>query len=365
MFSYIKFNLLTAKFIMKVLSIIIFSIMLTANLDAQNEKVDDLFSEYAEAKCPGASVLISQNGKIVFEKTYGFANLEERKLVEAKTNFRLASVTKQFTATSILILVQRGLLTLETTLTDIWEDFPEYGNTITIKFLLNHTSGLIDYEDSVPDTSTVQVKDVDVMRMMYGQRNTYFKPGTQFKYSNTGYALLAMIVERIGKKRFSQFLEENIFKPLQMKTTIAHEEGISIVENRAYGYSRRDSVWIREDQSITSAVLGDGGIYSNAEDLFKWEQSLSTNNILADSLKNEAVVRTILTNGEKIDYGYGWYLKKYKGNEVVYHTGSTQGFRNVIYRVPSRKFTVIILTNRNEGEPEKIADHIFALYNKD
>ena len=174
-----------------------------------------------------------------------------------------------------------------------------------------------------------------------------------------------MIVEKISGETFAEFLKENIFIPLKMENTVAHEEGISVVENRAYGYSRTDSGWIREDQSITSAVLGDGGIYSNVEDLYKWDQSLYTNKILFDTLRNEAMARTILTGGEKMDYGYGWYIKKYKGNEVVYHTGSTQGFRNVIYRVPSRKFTVIILTNRNEGEPEKIADHIFALYNKD
>jgi CubicO group peptidase (beta-lactamase class C family) len=350
---------------MKVLSTIIFCTMILANLDAQTEGIDNLFFDYSAGESPGASVLVSMDGKIVFKKSCGFANLEKDTRIEPGTNFRLASVTKQFTATSMLILIQKALLKLDTKLTDIFENFPDYGKKITIKHLLNHTSGLIDYEDLISDAATIQVKDADVLSMMFAQSDNYFEPGTQFKYSNTGYALLAMIVEKISGKSFAQLLDENIFKPLEMKNTVAYEEGISVVNNRAYGYERSGSNWIRKDQSITSAVLGDGGIYSNTEDLFKWDEALYTNKILADDLRNEAMTRTVLDNGEEIDYGYGWHLKTYKGNEIVYHTGSTQGFRNVNYRVPSKRFTVIILTNRNEGEPEKIADQIFDLYYKE
>ncbi len=351
------------KFVMKNLSIIVLSLMFSYNLNAQTEEVNNLFADYF-GLCPGISVLICKDGKIVFEKSFGYANLEEQTKASSETNYRLASVTKQFTATSILLLVQRGLLTLDTKLTDIFFEFPTYGSRITIKYLLNHISGLIDYEDLIPDTTAVQVKDSDVLKMMYEQNKTYFEPGTQFKYSNTGYALLAMAVEKISRRKFSQFLNKNIFIPLKMENTVAYEDGISFVNSRAYGYSRSDSNWVRRDQSITSAVLGDGGIYSSVEDLFKWEQSLYTNKILSDEFRKQAISRTILNNGEKIDYGYGWHLKTYKGEEIVYHTGSTQGFRNVIYRVPSKKFSIIILTNRNEGEPEKIADKIFEIFMK-
>ncbi len=346
---------------MKPTLIIILSIILIMNSKPQTEEIDLLFSDYNQNQCSGASVLISISGQIVFERSYGFANLEDKIEVEPKTNFRLASVTKQFTAAAILILVQKGFFTTNTKLTDVFEDFPDYGNKITIKNLLNHTSGLIDYEDLIQDTATFQVKDADVLRMMYGVDSTYFEPGTQFKYSNTGYALLAMIIEKISGKSFAQFLDENIFKPLGMNNTVAHEEGKSVIEHRAFGYERTDSGWIKKDQSITSAVLGDGGIYSNVEDLFKWEQSLYTSKILSDDFRNQATTRVRLNNGEEVDYGCGWHLKLYKGEVIVYHTGSTQGFRNVIYRVPSKNFCVIILTNRNEGEPEKIADNIFEM----
>src|SRR4030066_2344127 len=204
---------------MRILSTIIFIIMSLVNLNAQIEEVEDLFSDYRAGESPGASVLVAMNGKIVFVKTYGYANLEEKIFVETKTNFRLASVTKQFTAAAVLILVQRELLNLETKLTDIFTDFPAYGNKITIKHLLTHTSGLIDYEDLIPDTATIQVKDAGVLKFMLNQHGTYFEPGTQYKYSNTGYALLAMIIEKISGQKYSQFLKENIFKPLQMNNT--------------------------------------------------------------------------------------------------------------------------------------------------
>ncbi len=165
---------------MKYLSSIILYFMLSTNSSAQSERIDSLFSEYS-GNCPGASVLISENGKIVFKKSYGYANLEDKNKAEPITNFRLASVTKEFTAASILILVQEKLLGLDARLTEIFPEFPEYGEKITIKNLLTHTSGLIDYEDLIPDTATIQVKDKDVLKMMEGIDSTYFEPGTQLQ----------------------------------------------------------------------------------------------------------------------------------------------------------------------------------------
>ena len=148
-----------------------------------------------------------------------------------------------------------------------------------------------------------------------------------------------------------------------MNNTVAHVEGKRLVKNRAFGYDSTESGWIRHDQSLTSAVLGDGGIYSNLDDLFKWDQSLYNYDILNKKYRTASMMRGELNNGEPIDYGYGWRLTTYKNNEIVYHTGSTQGFRNIIYRIPSQKLTVIILTNRNtagefvtKGLAEKVVD---------
>ncbi len=155
--------------------------------DKLNLKLDSLFSEY-NVPNPGAAVEIISHGKVIFQKGYGYANLEEKIPINSQTNFRLASVTKQFTATAVLLLIERGKLSFDDKLTDLFPGFPKYGEKITVKNLLNHTSGLIDYEDLIPDTATIQVTDHDVLQSMMKQDSTYFEPGTKWQYSNTGYA---------------------------------------------------------------------------------------------------------------------------------------------------------------------------------
>lgn len=321
-------------------------------------KIDKLFMEYDQSNTPGAAVLIAKAGDVLYKKGFGYANLEGNIPVTPTTYFRLASVSKQFTAACILKLIESNKLKLTTTLTEVFENFPAYGSEITIEHLLNHTSGLIDYEDLIPDTTTIQVKDIDVLSMMKTEKKTYFEPGTEYKYSNSAYALLALIVENISGKRFASFLHDNIFEPLGMGGTVAFEDGISTVPNRAYGYSRNDDGFLRTDQSITSAVLGDGGIYSSIEDLMKWEASLFTEKILKTETIEKATSRKPFKNSKMNDYGYGWFLKKYGDKEVVYHTGDTRGFRTILYRIPAEKILIIILVNRNEGEMEELAEKV-------
>ncbi len=327
----------------------------------KSTKVDSLLSAYA-GNVPGASLLIIHDGEKIYQHAYGMANLEEKIPVAANTNFRLASVTKEFTATAIMLLIERGKLHFNDNLTEIFPGFPSYGKKIKITNLLNHTSGLIDYEDLIPDTATVQVKDRDILQMMMEQDSTYFEPGSEYRYSNSAYCVLAMVVEKISGETFAEFLKENIFAPLGMTNSIAYQKGISTVKNRAYGYSHKDGEFVRDDQSITSAALGDGGIYTSVNDLFKWDQSLYTGKLLPLKMIRESFTRGTLNDGKKIDYGYGWHLKKFLGHEIVYHSGETRGFRNVIYRIPDLKFTVILLTNRNEGDTISLAEKMVSIY---
>jgi len=313
---------------------------------------DRLFRDYTGQRVPGAAVMIIDHGGIIFQKGYGMADLERQIPVSSATNFRLASVSKQFTAMAIMKLVEAGKLTYAKTLTNIFPEFPEYGDKITIEFLLQHRSGLIDYEDLIPDTATVQVRDRDVLRMMMSIDSTYFSPGTEYRYSNSGYAVLAMIVEKITGKRYAKFLEDEIFHPLGMLNTVAYEEGISTVPNRAFGYHVETGSVRFSDQSITSAVLGDGGIYSSLEDLFKWDQALYTEKLVS----SESLERAFTPALE--NYGFGWRIDEYKGHRRLHHTGSTCGFRNVIQRFPDDQFTVIILTNRREPEVADLADKL-------
>jgi CubicO group peptidase (beta-lactamase class C family) len=327
--------------------------------------IDSLFADYDKPGSPGASVAVIENGKTVFSNAYGLADIETGKSASTATNYRLASVTKQFTATAVMILVDRGKLTLDSRLTDVLPGAPAYAHDVKIRNLLDHTSGLVDYEDLLPDSQTVQVLDKDVLALLNKIDSVYFPPGSKYRYSNSGYALLALVVEALSGESFASFLRHNIFEPLGMHRTVAYEKGISTVEERAYGHSKTETGFIQTDQSVTSAVLGDGGIYTSVEDLAKWDQELRECQLISPSLRLQSFTPGTLNDGTPLKYGFGWKIDLYKGIPSVFHTGETRGFRNAILRLPDRQLTIIILTNRNEGEPieiaRKIADLMFTI----
>jgi CubicO group peptidase (beta-lactamase class C family) len=329
-----------------------------ARKEMLSHSVDQLLSEYSALTLPGASIAVIKDGKVFYSKAYGMADLETRTPAATSTNYRLASVTKQFTAMAVLMLIDRGKLTLDSRLTDALPGAPAYLHDVQIRHLLNHTSGIVDYEDLIPESQTVQVLDKDVLSLLRSIDSVYFLPGAKFKYSNSGYSLLALVVESISGQSFAEFLKQNIFAPLGMNHTLAYQQGISIVDNRAYGYSRADTGFVRTDQSVTSAVLGDGGIYSSVDDLFRWAMALEARSLVQPSLLKEAHTPGRLSDGTFTTYGFGWYIEPYKDVPTFYHTGSTRGFRNAILRIPSQHLTIIILTNRNEGEPIEIAHKV-------
>src|SRR5688500_4075932 len=194
-----------------------FTILLFATAAAASTvpaQLDAILKDYGRADAPGASVLVAQDGKVLYRKAFGLANLEERTPITTATNFRLASVTKQFTATAVLLLAERGKLSLEDPLPRFFPVFSRAAHGVKVRHLLGHTSGLLDYEDLIPPGTTVPLKDKDVLDLVGKQDRLYFAPGSQFRYSNTGYALLALIVEKVSGRSFAQFLEENIFNPL-------------------------------------------------------------------------------------------------------------------------------------------------------
>jgi CubicO group peptidase (beta-lactamase class C family) len=326
--------------------------------ELNNVAIDLLLYDYDDGYVPGAALLIVKNNEVLYSKGYGIANLEIGYNISAETNFRLASITKQFTAMSIMILKSRDQLDYTSSLTEIFQNFPPYGSNITIRHLLNHTSGLVDYEELIPQNTTMQVKDVDVLNMMMNLDYTYFTPGTQYQYSNSGFALLAMIVEEVSGNGYAEFLEENIFAPLDMSNSVAFENGISSISNRAFGYSLQGDEFSLDDQSLTSAVLGDGGIYTSLNDMLKWDQSLYTDKLVSLEILNEAFTSGKLSNGVETGYGFGWRLDSYSNRNRVGHTGTTRGFRNVYHRYPIENLSIIILTNRNSGSPIIIANQI-------
>lgn len=340
-------------------------VLFASNIMAEEmgAQIDALFKDFDRHDIPGAVIMVIREGKVIYEKGYGLANVEEKIPCTASTNFRLASVSKQFTAASIMILAERNKLSLDDPITKFFPEFPAYGNEITVRHLLSHRSGLIDYEDVIPEGTTIQLSDENVLNLVRQQSKTYFPPGSDFRYSNSGYALLSLIVEAVSGNRYPEFLKHNIFSPLQMTNTLAYEAGISKVENRAYGYAQENNQFVPSDQSLTSAVLGDGGIYTSVNDLFKWDQALYTDKILTHKMLKEALkVASPATDIPNSGYGFGWYITKHRDTELIFHRGHTCGFTNLIERYPDKKFTVIILTNRRDAEILDLGKKIFDLY---
>ncbi len=331
---------------------------------SQNEKtIDALFSEFNQTNAPGAAVMVIKEGKPVFAKAYGLANLAEKTRCSTNTNFRLASVTKQFTAMSILILAQRGKLTLDDKMTKFFPEFPDYGKEITLRHLLTHQSGLLDYEEVMPANVTIPLSDRDVLWILRQQDHLKCSPGEKFDYSNTGYSFLALIVEIVSGQKFATFLTENIFQPLGMTHSIAYEPGISVVPNRAFGYAKVGGGFEFSDQSTTSAVLGDGGIYSSLTDLYKWDQALSTEKLVSRKMLQEAfTAHSAKSDIEGSGYGYGWYVAKHRGSDRIWHYGSTCGFSTELDRFPEKQLTVIILINRRNAKNPELSHKIADLY---
>jgi CubicO group peptidase (beta-lactamase class C family) len=345
----------------------LFIALLTASLpvtaQSTNPAIDSLMARYASPAGPGASVLVVRNGKVVYQKGYGLADVEKGIPVTPETNFRLASLSKQFTATAVMLLIADRKLRYDDSLTALLTDVPAYARGVTVRQLLNHTSGLPDYEDFVPDSQTRQVHDGDVPGLIAQATAMKFAPGTRYDYSNTGYALLALIVERRSGKRYADFLNDRIFKRLGMKGTVALEEGRSVVKHRAYGH-RVDSAGTvrRTDQSNTSAVLGDGGIYSSTSDLAKWERALERHTLLSKQSLRQAWTSGALASGDTTGYGFGMFVDRDAGTLRLRHHGQTRGFTNGIVRYPERRVTVIVLTNRSGGAPWDIAQRIAEMY---
>jgi len=324
--------------------------------------VDSLFSAYSGSAVPGASVVVIADGRVVLRRAYGMADLERRVAATPETDYRLASVSKQFTAMAVMLLARDGKLRYDQPVRDFLPELPAAARPVTVRHLLNHTSGLVDYEDLVPESRTAQLDDRDVLDLLAAKDSVYFPAGSQYRYSNSGYVLLGLIVARAsgGELSFPEFLRTRIFQPLGMNATAAHVEGSDTVPRRAFGYSPRGGMFVQTDQSVTSATPGDGGIYTNVDDMTRWDQALSGGNTaLVDAATLElATTPPQLPAGADTQYGFGWFVDRYRGEKRWRHTGETSGFRNAIQRFPGRRLTVIVLTNRSSGEPAAIVERI-------
>lgn len=333
-----------------------------------NKLIDAIISRLGSEREPGAGVIVLKNGRVVYLGARGIADLQAMRPIDGRTAFRLASVSKQFTATAIMLLVRDGKLRYEDRLTDLFPGFPDYGRAITVRHLLNHTSGLPDYEDLMPPVDPalpveeVQIDDRGVLALLEAQASGWFAPGALWRYSNSGYVLLGLIVEKVSGLSFPEFLRERIFAPLRMDNTVAFVRGRNKVGDRAFGYSRENGRWRFTDQSPTSATLGDGGVYSSLYDLTLWEEGLRTHRLLTAEEMKPALTPVRVPgkgptgpDGKPADYGFGWFLNAWKGHPRMWHYGETSGFRTAIQRFPADGLTVVVLANRTDVDASDLA----------
>ena len=346
-------------------------------------QIGAIFSGVTSAQEPGLAVAVRKDGHTIFIRGYGLRDLRSSLPINEHTDFRLASLTKQFTAMAIMLLVHDGKLHYGTRLTDVFPDFPAYGRAITIRNLLNHTSGLAAYEDLMDKKylgksweEIPQISDAGVLALMEQQKGTKFPPGTKWEYSNSGYCVLAMVVEKISGMPFADFLRQRIFAPLKMDGTVAHVYGKDRVANRAYGYTNDAGAWLETDQSPTSATLGDGGIYTSLDDMIKWDDALRNHTLLSAAEMQPAITpeTTATVSPENVDdlppaagaqplaYGFGWFLDPYRGHARMWHYGSSIGFHTMIQRFTDDNLTIIILSNRSDLDLSALAAKVADLY---
>jgi CubicO group peptidase (beta-lactamase class C family) len=321
--------------------------------------IDEEFAEFDRPGAPGLALMVIEDGKPSVVRAFGLANLETGAHCRPDTTFRLASLSKAFTAMAIMILAEKRLLSLDDKLPRFFPNFPHYGNEITVRQLLTHTSGLFDYEDLISAGTTAQLRDRDVLEILQRQERSKFQPGVEFSYSNGGYALLALIVESVSGTAFEQFLQSNIFTPLGMNNTFAYLPGQQKSPQTALGYSANGSGFEETDQSLTSAVLGDGGVYSSVIDLFKWDQALYTEKLVSQSMSRQAfTAHSITSDMRDSGYGFGWYVARRNGEEHIWHYGSTCGFSSSFHRLPKRNWSGMVLSNRSRAGLEKLVQKI-------
>jgi len=296
----------------------------------------------------GACVMAIDGGRLVFEHATGLADIETKTPCTTATNFRMASVSKQFTATAVMLLVDRGKLSLDDTLDKFFPGFPAYGNKITVRHLLTHTSGLPAYdEDLIPKGTTLQLDDLDVLHILMDTKEARFAPGEKFEYSNSGYAMLGLIVEVAADKPFHEFMLSDVLKPLGMNDSVLYQRGLNEVSNRAFGHAREKDEWVRADQSLTSAIRGDGAIYTSLNDYQKWLDGIDEQKLLTAAFYKATFTPHVVTDRNGSQYGYGWFIDSYRNEPRIHHNGDTSGFRLCVQRFPQRNAAILIQLNNN------------------
>lgn len=334
-----KNDVLSMKYVPLILSLILF---LLIGCQTNRDTPDKVIDHYYQGGQFNGSLFIAQNNQVLIDTALGYQDLDNKTVLTKETPFYIASLSKSITAIAIALMVEKGLLSLDDRAAKFVYNLPEYTHSVTIRQLLNHTSGIKDYENLLTKKG---LNNNDVILWLHNQNGLAFQPGTKFQYSNSGYIILALIIESISKMSYAQFLKANIFDPLQMQHTVVYESNTSI-PNKAIGYDRNKEV---DDYSILTT--GDGGIYATAGDLYKLDQALRTNQLLSEKSIQLLYQTPVLQDGSSSEYGSGWFVEKSDSGMIAWHTGGLAGFRSLFWRDLKNGNTIIALTNQGDAFP--------------
>ena len=337
------------------------------NLSAsQSKEIDKLFANYDDINAPGAAIAVLKDGEIVFKKGYGSANLEYDIPVTSSTVFHVASVSKQFTVFAILLLAEEGKLSFDDDIRTYVPEVPDFGETITLRHLASHTSGLRDQWNLLvmagwrfDDVITTE----HVLKLVANQKELNFSPGEEYLYSNTGFTLMAEVVARVSGQSFAEFTQENMFTPLNMSNTLFYDDHQRIVKNRAYSYSNTDNGFQKSVLSYANA--GATSLFTTVEDISLWAQNFAEPKVGTKAIIEQMNTLAKLNNGDTFGGAYGQFISQHKGIEYIQHGGADAGYRTFFARFPEHNLAVSVFNNASNANPRALALDVADIFLKD
>ncbi|MFP5237791.1 MAG: serine hydrolase domain-containing protein [Acidobacteriota bacterium] len=330
-------------------------------------KVDQIFAGFSRPGSPGCSLGVIQDGRFVYRKAYGQASLELNVPLSPDSVFYVGSVSKQFTAASIVLAAEQGYLSLDDDVRKYIPALPRYGHTITLRQMLNQTSGFRDFFELLylsGHAASDFNSPAEILKLIEKQKGLNNVPGAEWVYSNTNYFLLGIVLQRATGKTLAEFARENIFQPLVMTHTLFYDDPSVVVPGRVPAYDPRDKGGFRVDWSTTYAVVGGGGVMTTLDDLLRWDDNFYANRLGKGTLLKQLESPGVLNSGKRTTYGMGLVLGDYRALPIVEHNGALFGYRADLLRFPEQKFTVITLCNVSNAQPELHARAVADLFLK-
>lgn len=327
----------------------------TITKKVQAQKIDKYMQKLHEIGQYNGTVLVAENGQVIYKNAFGYADFATKRKLRTDSPFYLGSVSKQFTTMAVMMLAEEGRLSYDDSLHIYFPDFPEYGRGVTIRHLMTHTSGIADHFSL--GIYRPGLNNADVYEALNRQSALAFAPGEKYAYSNGGYVLLAMIVEKVSGQSLHRFMKKNIFKPLKMRNSLVFHPKSGKIRARALGHKATG-----EPDDYVIFTTGAGGLYSTIEDLLKWDQALYTDRLVSPATLAEAFEAYQLKDGTLTDYGFGWRIgTNNQGGKIVGHSGSLNGFRTFIERDLQNRRTILLLTNHTNLQLKRIVEALWQI----